>query len=574
MSTKKKIRKLSILTKQMMLIGAVVWVSIGIIVSFVTNTRRNDMVSMAGKESKAIATLLSTYIDADQHSQIKENNGECDEYQLLQKQLNSAMEASNIRYIYTLWTDGRNVYYGVDGDMQDTVPYGELFEEELSNIDEAFRGVTVVDDTYHKYGDETILTAYVPIFNENGDVEAVLACDFDATEVKDKITKAWNWLFFWSTSGLALSATALYIIVKSTVKKLLLLNDKIDELVSSNGDLTKDIDIKTGDEVELLADSVNALMKYIREVVVNIAHNSNKLDESSQLTLEQVNVVQDKITDISSVMEEMSAGMEETSASLNQISENVKNAGNAIEAIYNDAKTNSEVAQNTMNEASVVYEDAVKQRNESKEKAKEMAQIVNEKIEQSKAVERINDLTAEILNIASKTNLLSLNASIEAARAGDAGRGFAVVAGEIGLLAKSSSETAEQIKQINAEVLSAVNDLAKEAQAMISFMEDVAMQGYEKLLVTSGEYKQNMQNVNNTMLEFASQCEMLEKNAQQVAISVGDVNIAVEESTKGISTVTESAVDLTSTINDVHELAISNSNIAKSLEDEVHKFKY
>ena len=573
MKAKKKVRKLSILTKQMIAICAVVWISICLLVAWLTYNRRNDMVSMAAEESYVTAKLLESYIDKDIVSTIVNSKGNCSEYFELQNQLNSAMKNGNIQFIYTLWTDNEKVYYAVDGDKEDTIPYGEEFGE-YKDYEPVFKGEAMKDNNYYTYDGYHLISAYIPIIGENGEVLLVLAVDFNADLVYAKIAEAWSHLFIWAFIGTFLSGITIFVIVNVTRKKLLLLNEKIDELVTSDGDLTKDIDIETGDEVELLADSINALMKHIREVVVNIAHNSNELDESSQLTLEQVNIVQDKITDISSVMEEMSAGMEETSASLNQISENVKNAGNAIEAIYQDAKTNSEVAKNTMNEASVVYEDAVKQRNESKEKAEEMAKIVNEKIEQSKSVERINDLTAEILNIASQTNLLSLNASIEAARAGDAGRGFAVVAGEIGQLAKNSSEAAEQIKKVNEEVLSAVNDLAKEAQTMISFMDDVAMQGYEKLLATSGEYKQNMQNVNNTMLEFASQCEILEKNAQEVAVSVDDVNIAVEESTKGITTVTESAVDLNSTINDVHELAISNSNIAKSLDGEVNKFKY
>ena len=87
------------------------------------------------------------------------------------------------------------------------------------------------------------------------------------------------------------------------------------------------------------------------------------------------------------------------------------------------------------------------------------AVTVNEKIERSKAVEEISELTTEIINITDQTNLLALNASIEAARAGEAGRGFAVVADEIGKLASNSAVAAGEIRRVSAEVISAVNEL-------------------------------------------------------------------------------------------------------------------
>lgn len=110
---------------------------------------------------------------------------------------------------------------------------------------------------------------------------------------------------------------------------------------------------------------------------------------------------------------------------------------------------------------------------------------IDEKIEKSKAVEQIDSLTQEIIGITEQTQLLALNASIEAARAGEAGKGFAVVAQEINKLAEDSEETANQINSVSQLVITAVNELAAEAGKMADFVEQVAMKGYDELLITA-----------------------------------------------------------------------------------------
>ena len=140
--------------------------------------------------------------------------------------------------------------------------------------------------------------------------------------------------------------------------------------------------------------------------------------------------------------------------------------------------------------------------------------------------------------------MLSLNASIEAARAGEAGRGFAVVADEIGKLAANSAETAAQIQKVSVEVVSAVNDLAKKAEEMLTFMDETAMAGYTKLLETSGSYRSDVGDMNQMMEHFANESEEIKNSIDQIKEAVSAVSIAVEESAKGVTNVTEMSVDV------------------------------
>lgn len=226
-----------------------------------------------------------------------------------------------------------------------------------------------------------------------------------------------------------------------------------------------------------------------------------------------------------------------------------------------------------MAKAARVYQTAIVEQEDAKKSAMEMSASVNEKIEKSKAVETIRTLTDNIISITSETNLLSLNASIEAARAGEAGRGFAVVADEIGKLATNSAEAAAEIQVVSKQVIDAVNELAAEAEKMLKFMDETAMNGYEKLLATSKDYQNDVGEMNEMMTEFAESSNALRRNVEAIKDSVGSVNIAIEENTRGISNVSEATVNITSSVDEIEIEANSNLDIANGLDTEVNRFK-
>ncbi len=421
--------------------------------------------------------------------------------------------------------------------------------------------------------DGDLISAYMPLTDNNGTIIGIVGCDYDASGVVERLDLALQRVIQISVICLIVALLLLNLLVSAVIKKLHMVDGKIYELVHNEGDLTQTLEVHTGDEMEMIAENVNDLLGHIREIMLNISANAEQLRESSRTVSSKLANAEIGITDVSSVMEEMSAGIEQSSASLEQVNESTKHIFVSIEGIYEQAESGRISSDNIMNDASEVHSRAIKAKQEATAQVESMAASVQEKVEKSKDVEKIKELTKNIISITSATNLLALNASIEAARAGEAGKGFAVVADEIGKLASNSAASATEIQNVTAEVIQTVDDLAAEAEEMIAFMNKTAIQGYEKLLETSESYQNNVGDMHKMMQHFASESERLKRNMNEIKESLDDVKTAVSECAIGITNVTETAVDLTENVSDIEKEANLNLEIVDRLNSEVGKFK-
>lgn len=350
-------------------------------------------------------------------------------------------------------------------------------------------------------------------------------------------------------------------------------NAKIYDLVHNEGDLTQNLDVRSGDELELIAGNVNELLAYIRKIMIGISSGSMRLMSSSRKMVDHLSSADESITDVSATMQEMSAAMEETTSSLNQITEAIDEIYSSVERIAGNADAGKVSSQEMESRASGANDAAAEGEKKANIETEKMADSLNEKIAKSKSVEQIEILTSNIIEITEQTNLLALNASIEAARAGEAGRGFAVVADEIGKLAGNSADAAAKIRQVSAEVIQAVDELAEGSQQMIEFVRNSTEEGFGGLVATSENYATDANAMRAMMEQFAQTAEELRSTMDGIRESISAVNIAVEESAKGIAGVSESSVQLTSNVNDIQSEASDNNGIAEDLATEVGKFK-
>ena len=531
-----------------------------------------SMVRMGVEEADMAATIVADSLDANLVSEVTVGSEGTQVYQNLQGDLRKKQKACGIAFLYTLYTDGKKVYYGVDSD-EDAAKVGDEFADSYAELESVFGGKEYIQDYIDHREDGDLITVYKPIEDNAGKVVAILGCDYDASSIAAELQKAVAQTLQIGGICLILAILILTIIISRITKGLMQVNAKIYDLVHNEGDLTQKLDVRSGDELELIAGNVNELLAYIRKIMIGISSGSMRLMSTSRKMVDHLSSADESITDVSATMQEMSAAMEETTSSLNQITEAIDEIYSSVERIAGNADAGKVSSQEMESRASGANDAAAEGQKKANIETEKMAASLNEKIVRSRSVEQIEVLTSNIIEITEQTNLLALNASIEAARAGEAGRGFAVVADEIGKLAGNSADAAAKIRQVSAEVIQAVDELAEGAGQMIEFVRNATEEGFGGLVATSENYATDANAMRAMMEQFAQTAEELRSTMDGIRESISAVNIAVEESAKGIAGVSESSVQLTGNVNDIQSEASDNNGIAEDLATEVGRFK-
>ncbi len=573
---KRKIRFLSIRQK-FMLIAALCIMLVSFSIGGITySTFKNKMLTMAAEKAEAIGEMSAKNIDINVLTQFKPGSERLTMYVGMRDLLIEYKELGGVKYLYTLYTDGTTVFYGVDAekDAEERMAIGDEFPESYDFLKQVFEeGVNLPVAELDEEDGEYLVTAYVALKDYEGNVVGALGVDYDATEIKAEVENIRMLVFLVVLLGCTVSIILLYIATGRIVKSIKQVNDKLDELIHSDGDLTQKLDVHTGDEMEVMGGLINGLLTYIREIMLNVSENSVVLTDASVNMLHGMVDAKECIVDVSATMEEMNAAIEETSASVEHVTESVGVMNEAIGDMAMNAKRGAEYTTQINKKAQEIKADAAVEQTEAKHRSREMAERAEEAMERSKAAGEIEVLTGNILEIAEETNLLALNASIEAARAGEAGRGFAVVAGEIGKLAQNSANAAAKIQEVSKTVMDAVEVLSAETGNMVSFIESTAMAGYDKLMETCEEYQQDAASLQATMVHFEERAAALLETISDVDGAIQAVDFVMEENAKGVSGVTETVTGLTQNMMTLEEQANKNQKVSEKLDYEVHKFK-
>ena len=344
-------------------------------------------------------------------------------------------------------------------------------------------------------------------------------------------------IIIFAVIGFAIAAIALsYLISKMIIKPIKAMQKDL-LAAEANNDLTLQIAVKSNDEVGAMAQALNSFMNKIRSSIRQVSESALQVDTSVTSVNDNIGRLNGYIEDISATTQELSAGMEETSASTEEVTATVEEINKAVQTVSEKAQDGATTAEEINHRAMELRSNFEKAQEASHQVRVQVQEKLEKSLEDSKAVEKINELANGILSIASQTNLLALNASIEAARAGDAGKGFAVVAGEIGKLAEESTRTVNQMQEINQQVFAAVESLSENAKELMKFVEVNVSGDYDKMLEATADYKNDAGKINDIVMELSSISEELLASVENITTAISGVATATNEGAEGTSNI-------------------------------------
>jgi methyl-accepting chemotaxis protein len=376
--------------------------------------------------------------------------------------------------------------------------------------------------------------------------------------------------------GVILAVFAIVICQIEVVKPVLAINNElktiVDDIRTNQGDLTKRTDITGRDELGQLSDSINSFIETLQGIISKVTENAISLDSIVSRVTKNVSNANGSSCDISAAMEQLSASMEEVSATAANVNSNAANVGEHVNEI---ADSSADLVQyvNEMEERAVELENnSVANKKNMTEMIDGIIKSLRKAMEDSKSVERVNELTNDILSISSQTNLLALNASIEAARAGEAGKGFAVVADEIRQLADSSRETASNIQNINNMVTAAVKELVKSSDDIVNYINENILPDYDAFVESSRSSKEDAVHVNTIVTSFGDKASNLKGLVTEITDAINGIALSIDESTNAITTSAVNTNELVEGITEISGQMETNSEIAVQLKAEADRF--
>lgn len=402
----------------------------------------------------------------------------------------------------------------------------------------------------------------------------------DANAQRQKLTSAYHSSIGTSIVTILISIAALFsamvAVLRWVIYPLANTNREINEIISGidnqQGDLTRRVTITNNKEVASVGGGINAFMAKLQEIFRMISSNSRDLEGVVNEVRESVQTSNGSVSDLSALTEELSATMQDISDNASRINENTESVAGEVKSI---AEKTIEINQYTkeMKEHAEAMEHAARENMDTTgAKVNDIVSVLSQAIEDSNSVNQVDNLTNDILNIASQTNLLALNASIEAARAGDAGKGFAVVASEISQLAAASQEAANNIQSINAIVISAVHNLADNANGLVEYMNEKILPEFQKFVESGGAYHDKATFIESVMADFEAKTDSLQNSMDEIANSVNTISHAIEEGVSGVVSAADSTQVLVSDMDKISKKMDENFAIAEGLKKETSVF--
>lgn len=531
-----KTRKTSISTQLFLFILGAAFV-VALIVGGVSYSVMGRFLRQKTMESvMEIAVIAAENVDGETFMKAMEG----DETALLavKDSLSFFLSGDSVTYVYTLMPkDEDNFQFVVDTDPDDPGEYAEDYEAQDAMF-EAMEGKESV--TKEAFTDEwgTFYSGYAPI-RYNGRTLGIVAIDYEASSIQESLNHLIRNIMLSMIIGIFFAVAVAGLVAARMRRNFKRVNDKIKDVASDDGDLTKVLDISSGDELEVIGNSLNQLLQKTANTVRQVKLGADSIEVKMESINTNVSGSVSRITGINDAIQTMVASSEEIAASAGIMGEQVDLVYKNIQTIVDIVGRNTNNLKDIHGSSKELSETAKISAKRIAKNVEDMSQGMQREKEKADAVLRIKELSDSILSISAQTNLLALNASIEAARAGEAGRGFNVVAQEIGVLAHNTGEAANEIQVMSSNVVEAVAGLARLAEQMLAFLRNEISGDYESFSKASHSFMGQSDDILASMEQLQQITEQYEESLKNINEVMQSVSAASEDTSTQIVHVSE-----------------------------------
>ncbi|WP_421616983.1 methyl-accepting chemotaxis protein [Brevibacillus sp. TJ4] len=432
----------------------------------------------------------------------------------------------------------------------------------------------VLQNRSNYYGEANVAghnyqTAYRPIVNAAGEAIGIFYVGASQAMIDETIQQfRFTFLLLLSVS-IALALVILLLFTRGLRKRLAAVSTALEQ--AGKGNLTIVMDDRSSDELGDLARSYNHMQQNLRETIQQVIHMSGQVaasagqissgTEESKHATQQITASMQEVANSAqsqaTMVAESEKALEEVSHGIQNIAESSTLAAEKGTDATNHARQGGQFVEQTAQQIQAIYHSV-----------KESGEAIQALDYRSKEIGEISTLINEIAN---QTNLLALNAAIEAARAGEHGRGFAVVADEVRKLAEQSQQSSARISQLIQEVQL---DIIRSTDSINRVADDV-QSGLEVISLTQHSFREilsSMERIGEQITDVAATAQQMSASVEEVTASVSGITSISEDTLQMMQNVSDSTEKQLATAEDISLASSRLSEMAANLEKQVNKF--